>query len=190
MKPLVVIVSVILLLGFLGGAGYLIFFGLTRDAETGAEQATISPAPEPTDQPKKTILGTVREVTARGNENMERVDEVLADLEEATPPPPAALEEVVEKAPAPPPPPPPVETAPAPPSQPTLNPEVAAFVDYLSISGVRISQTGAKLLANGTFYTQGAYLNEELGIRFIGVDSTTSEVLFEDQNGFLYRRDY
>lgn len=74
------------------------------------------------------------------------------------------------------PPPPPVPTA-----------LFRTFVDRLKISGVRTGPP-ARLFVDGVAYHPGDIMDRALGLVFVGVDTTTNEIIFKDATGAVVRR--
>lgn len=67
--------------------------------------------------------------------------------------------------------------------------QAPSAVDWLTrsrITGVRVSPSGSRVIMNGTTYTEGEYVNFELGLKVLIVEET--RVLFGDENGKKYQK--
>jgi hypothetical protein len=78
-------------------------------------------------------------------------------------------------------------TPPAPPAKPKPSLQFRAFVDRLKIGGVRMGPP-ARIFIGGITYQQGAVIDQDLGVVFVGVDPQTEELLFKDGSGVVVRR--
>ncbi len=72
--------------------------------------------------------------------------------------------------------------APPPPS-----PQFRQYVDNLKVTGFRVGPPG-RLFVGGVLYLQGAVMNKDLGIIFVGVDPQTEDLIFKDGSGAVMRR--
>lgn len=71
-----------------------------------------------------------------------------------------------------------------------FDPEVAAFIDSLTISGVLGSASQPRILLGGVVYNKNGLIDLEREIRFIGVDREKGEIIFRDGSGSLYYKAY
>jgi hypothetical protein len=67
------------------------------------------------------------------------------------------------------------------------NPRVRAFVGQLKIGGLRPGPP-ARLFIGGITFKAGDVIDPSLGVVFVGVDSHTEELLFQDGTGMVFRR--
>jgi hypothetical protein len=95
------------------------------------------------------------------------------------------LKPIAPAAPAPAPEPEPVKIAPP---APKLGARGVAFVDSLRVSGIRASTTDSKVLMNDRVYRIGDTVEHELGIKLVGISS--SSLTFEDERGARYSRNF
>ena len=110
--------------------------------------------------------------------------------------PPAATRPVVAKVEhkevkAEPPPAPVVVAPPAPvkpPPPPKLEPRAITYIEGLRIAGIRASATDSKVLMNDRVYRVGDTIEHEMGIKLIGI--TSSSLTFEDERGARYMRQF
>jgi len=58
-----------------------------------------------------------------------------------------------------------------------------AYLDRISISGVRLAQEQTSLVIDGYIYRVGDVVNESVGIRFVGHDPDGEYLIFEDAAG-------
>jgi hypothetical protein len=66
------------------------------------------------------------------------------------------------------------------------DPKVLAYLDALQIAGVRVSDTGSKVLMNDRVYRENEIVDHLLGLRLKKVDSDT--LTFEDERGVIYTK--
>ena len=90
------------------------------------------------------------------------------------------------------PPPAPVVVAPPapvkPPPPPKLEPRAITYIEGLRIAGIRASATDSKVLMNDRVYRVGDTIEHEMGIKLIGI--TSSSLTFEDERGAMYMRQF
>ena len=67
------------------------------------------------------------------------------------------------------------------------NPRVRAFVGQLKIGGLRPGPP-ARLFIGGITFKAGDVIDPSLGVVFVGVDTETNELIFQDPTGAVVRR--
>ncbi|MFP4157977.1 MAG: hypothetical protein ACLFU4_10200, partial [Opitutales bacterium] len=65
-------------------------------------------------------------------------------------------------------------------------PKIVKWLTQSRISGIRLSPTQNKVILNGETYTEGEYVNYQLGLKVILIEET--RVLFADDNGKKYKK--
>jgi hypothetical protein len=85
--------------------------------------------------------------------------------------------------------PPPAIVITAPPLDPTKpDPKILAYIDALQVSGVRITATSRKVLANDRVYRENDLVDRLLGLRLKKIDE---EILtFVDERGVIYTKNF
>jgi hypothetical protein len=84
----------------------------------------------------------------------------------------------------------PPTAAPIAPVQLEPDPAVTAFVEMLSINGVREFSDSPKILVGSSFYPINSIIDETLDVRFVGLKKSTHEIIFQDSQGVLYYKRY
>jgi hypothetical protein len=80
--------------------------------------------------------------------------------------------------------PPPAAPAPLDPTKP--DPKILAYLDALQIAGVRVADTGSKVLMNDRVYRENEIVDHLLGLRLKKVESDT--LTFIDERGVIYTK--
>ena len=80
--------------------------------------------------------------------------------------------------------PPPATPEPIDPSKP--DPKILAYLDALQIAGVRVSDTGSKVLMNDRVFRENEIVDHLLGLRLKKVESDT--LTFVDERGVIYTK--
>ncbi|MCD8483650.1 MAG: hypothetical protein LR015_13945 [Verrucomicrobia bacterium] len=83
---------------------------------------------------------------------------------------------IIVDSPPPPPPPPP----------PPADPIIAAFVDNLTVSLVRDNPGNESIVIRRVRHTPGSIIDDDLNIRFVGIERSRKEIIFEDERGARY----
>jgi hypothetical protein len=66
------------------------------------------------------------------------------------------------------------------------DPKILAYLDALQVAGVRVSDTGSKVLMNDRVYRENEVVDQLLGLRLKKVESDT--LTFEDERGVIYTK--
>jgi hypothetical protein len=82
--------------------------------------------------------------------------------------------------------PPPTAPAPIDPSKP--DPKILAYLDALQIAGIRVSDTGSKVLMNDRVFRENEIVDHLLGLRLKKVESDT--LTFVDERGVIYTKNF
>lgn len=81
---------------------------------------------------------------------------------------------------------------PAPPAEPAaaakMESKAVGYIENLRIAGIRASATDSKVLMNDRVYRVGDIVEHELGLKLIGI--TSSSMTFEDERGARYTRNF
>ncbi len=70
------------------------------------------------------------------------------------------------------------------------NKRIADFVDTLQINVVVDRAEDRRLIINNTIYPINGIVNRELGIRFVGIDDDSHELIFQDGRSVYYYKPY
>ncbi len=81
-------------------------------------------------------------------------------------------------------------TVPEQPTGPVRDPIVAAFIDTMVISAVRDSGSSPIVMIDQSIHRLNQVVNQELDVRFVGINPQISELVFEDANGYIYYKPY
>ena len=71
---------------------------------------------------------------------------------------------------------------------PRLEPRATTFIENIRVAGIRASGTDSKVLMNDRVYRIGDLVEHELGLRLVGI--TSSSLTFEDERGGRYTRNF
>ena len=66
------------------------------------------------------------------------------------------------------------------------DPKILAYLDALQIAGVRVSDTGSKVLMNDRVFRENEIVDHLLGLRLKKIDSDT--LTFVDERGVIYTK--
>jgi|HubBroStandDraft_3_1064219.scaffolds.fasta_scaffold172149_2 hypothetical protein len=66
------------------------------------------------------------------------------------------------------------------------DPKILAYIDALQVAGVRVSDTGSKVLMNDRVYRQNEIVDHLLGLRLEKIESDT--LTFIDERGVIYTK--
>lgn len=201
-KTLKGLVIAALILAFLvGGVAFLVWGVLGVLGDSGEEAVPLQTVKQqsadkpkktsdnitPAEAPKKGTLANVKELTETVSAKAS-TEEITQSAEPAQKAPSA----VAKQAPAPKPTPPPVaETAVVPPSTPRSESAVRSEDIQQWVEDFRPNGFGRGIMiANDQKYRIGEMVNEELGIRWVGMDQQLGLLYFEDKGGAIYEKDY
>ena len=73
---------------------------------------------------------------------------------------------------------------------PVSDPDVAAFIDNMVIKAVRGRGSSLSVMIDQSIHRLNQVVNHELNVRLVGIDPQTSELVFEDANGYIYYKPY
>lgn len=138
--------------------------------ETGVHETQAAKGP-------KGIFERVESVTDKVAENVALYDEITIGASapaKATPSPTAQM-----------------RTPATPPTRPTApSAEVESFLARLTVSMVRTSSEGARIMVDSVIYNQGDVLDPATGLTLVGADSQQKQLIFRDSRGVVYRKPY
>ena len=66
------------------------------------------------------------------------------------------------------------------------DPKILAYLDAMQIAGVRVSDTGSKVLMNDRVFREGEIVDHLLGLRLKEVESNM--LTFVDERGIIYTK--
>ncbi|MFW6353596.1 MAG: hypothetical protein ACOC3I_04330 [Verrucomicrobiota bacterium] len=167
-RPLPLISFALVLLGTMGGAGWLIVHLLRHDAGDPSPAAPALTVTTPNASPEDPL-----EVSAPAP-IVEEAEPALSQ-ESVEPPAPATANPTSVSSPAPPP-----RAAPT--------PKIAAFVDQLTINLVRNRGADSMIVVGGVVYRLNDLVHPGHGLRFIGFTAEGKGIVFEDAGGARYAR--
>jgi len=68
------------------------------------------------------------------------------------------------------------------------DPKILAYLDALQVAGIRVSDTGSKVLMNDRVYRECEIVDHLLGLRLKKVESDT--LTFVDERGVVYTKNF
>ena len=177
---LMVFVAGGVLLALIGGGAWWIFQNLGSDPEpTRVVKPVVEEPSTEENQGARSTMGEVRETLDRGAQRAQDIDEITNNTDDERAEEDSQPPTEPRATPSTPSPPPPTS------SDVERDPEVQTFLRNISITA-REAGEDSRIIVDGQIFFIGDTVLIEHGLRFIAIRS--SEVIFEDRRGAVYRR--